>query len=85
MVGGSKTDGKGLKSISNELASAINDGLYFYEQVEMPIASFTFITSIKLLCLHIYFFLEFCNHTIFECSHLCRSLKLRDLVGERIT
>ncbi|XP_044483660.1 la-related protein 1A isoform X2 [Mangifera indica] len=35
MVEGSKTDGeglKGLKSISNELASAINDGLYFYEQ-----------------------------------------------------
>ncbi|KAJ0083480.1 hypothetical protein Patl1_30200 [Pistacia atlantica] len=36
-VEGSKTDDEGLKSISNELASAINDGLYFYEQVEMPI------------------------------------------------
>ncbi|XP_044479724.1 la-related protein 1A-like isoform X2 [Mangifera indica] len=34
-VEGSKTDGEGLKGfkyISNELASAINDGLYFYEQ-----------------------------------------------------
>ncbi|ESR59631.1 hypothetical protein CICLE_v10014180mg [Citrus x clementina] len=31
-VEGSKTGGKGLKSISNELASAINDGLYFFEQ-----------------------------------------------------
>ncbi|TXG73406.1 hypothetical protein EZV62_001985 [Acer yangbiense] len=32
MVEESITAGKGLKSISNELASAINDGLYFYEQ-----------------------------------------------------
>ncbi|KAK2640995.1 hypothetical protein Ddye_022758 [Dipteronia dyeriana] len=32
MVEESVTAGKGLKSISNELASAINDGLYFYEQ-----------------------------------------------------
>ncbi|XP_054798502.1 la-related protein 1A [Prosopis cineraria] len=29
---GSKVGGKGPKSISSELASAINDGLYFYEQ-----------------------------------------------------
>ena len=29
-----------LKSISNELASAINDGLYFYEQVDGPFAHF---------------------------------------------
>ncbi|KAL5766291.1 hypothetical protein ACOSP7_016908 [Xanthoceras sorbifolium] len=32
MVEGSITADEGLKSISNELASAINDGLYFYEQ-----------------------------------------------------
>lgn len=32
-----KGRGKESKSISNELASAINDGLYFYEQVEVPI------------------------------------------------
>lgn len=32
-----KGRGKEAKSISNELASAINDGLYFYEQVEVPI------------------------------------------------
>lgn len=31
---GSKTGDKESKTISNELASAINDGLYFYEQVE---------------------------------------------------
>lgn len=48
-VEGSKTGGKGLKSISNELASAINDGLYFFEQVKMPVASCTFITSITFL------------------------------------
>lgn len=53
-VEGSKTGGKGLKSISNELASAINDGLYFYEQVEMPIVSLLiFITSITYL--HCYY------------------------------
>lgn len=31
---GSKTGDEESKTISNELASAINDGLYFYEQVE---------------------------------------------------
>lgn len=37
MVEESISAGKGLKSISNELATAINDGLYFYEQVQMPV------------------------------------------------
>lgn len=31
---GSKADAKDSKSISSELAAVINDGLYFYEQVE---------------------------------------------------
>lgn len=31
---GSKSDRKESNSFSNELASTINDGLYFYEQVE---------------------------------------------------
>lgn len=34
----SKSGDKGLSSISNELASALNDGLYFYEQVEIHFA-----------------------------------------------
>jgi len=34
---GYRGGGKESKSISNELASAINDGLYFYEQVESPL------------------------------------------------
>lgn len=33
---GYRGGGKESKSISNELASAINDGLYFYEQVKSP-------------------------------------------------
>jgi len=33
---GYRDGGKESKSISNELASAINDGLYFYEQVDSP-------------------------------------------------
>lgn len=37
VTGGSKES----KSISNELASAINDGLYFYEQVETPFLFFS--------------------------------------------
>ena len=32
--GGSENGVSGPNSISNELASTINDGLYFYEQVE---------------------------------------------------
>lgn len=32
-----KTGGKDAKLISKELASAINDGLYFYEQVEFSV------------------------------------------------
>lgn len=32
-IGQETKDGKESKSISNELASAINDGLYFFEQV----------------------------------------------------
>lgn len=31
---GNRAGGVDAKSISRELASAINDGLYFYEQVE---------------------------------------------------
>lgn len=37
---GSGDGGKESKSISNELASAINDGLYFYEQVQTQFFSF---------------------------------------------
>jgi la-related protein 1 len=32
--GSTKSGGEESKSISSELASAINDGLYFYEQVD---------------------------------------------------
>ena len=34
---GSGNGAQESKSISNELASAINDGLFFYEQVEEPV------------------------------------------------
>jgi len=38
---GYRGGGKESNSISNELASAINDGLYFYEQVESPLSYVT--------------------------------------------
>lgn len=46
---GSKTDDKESKTISNELASAINEGLYFYEQVERTLLEFVSFCSFNVL------------------------------------
>lgn len=46
---GSKTDDKESKTISNELASAINEGLYFYEQVEKTSLEFVSLCSFIVL------------------------------------
>lgn len=52
-TGGSKES----KTISNELASQINDGLYFYEQVETPFLS-SFSLSIIDIVLHHFHFIK---------------------------
>lgn len=45
---GSGTVGKGSNSMSSELASAINEGLYFYEQVGGDSVSFPLYLSLLI-------------------------------------